>query len=339
MNTQRNGSTAKLRIATGLFVAAMSMPLAARAQVSAPNIAGAETLFKEGVALVKAGNYADACPKFDASLKLDPTTNTMLRLADCQEHMGRTATAYGLYLEAADQLRATKDRREKAARERAANLEPKLSRMTIKVSPKMSSIESLSISCNDTPVLRALWGQPAPMDPGEPLCTATAEGHVPWEKKFKLDEAATITIDVPDLDPVPVKPPDDPNGTREPPPDSGMSGRKIAAIAVGAVGIIGIGVGGFFGLTASSQWDDALSGCVDRNIKRCNPTYVDLGKKAESSAMAATIATGVGLAGVAGGIILLVAAPKASAPTTGQSVQFTPLVSPGLAGGNLQFRF
>src|SRR5438552_1440744 len=116
--------------ALGFFVLVVLAP-AAQAQ-PAENKALAETLFQDGRTLAGAGKYAEACPKFEASLHADPTAiGTELNLADCYEHIGRFASAWGMFKQAADDAgRIADGDAEKAARDRATPLAPKLSHIT-----------------------------------------------------------------------------------------------------------------------------------------------------------------------------------------------------------------
>src|SRR5690349_23522444 len=99
---------------------------------SASDKATAEALFSDGRRLMSQGNYREACPKFEASLKLDPGVGAMLNLADCYEKNQQTASAWAEFREAGAAARAAGSKeREDLARRRAAALEPKLSRLTI----------------------------------------------------------------------------------------------------------------------------------------------------------------------------------------------------------------
>jgi hypothetical protein len=65
----------------------------------------AEQAFIEGRALLDAGNHAEACAKFETSIRLDPNAaGTMLNLGLCNERLGKTATALAWFRKA--QLRA-----------------------------------------------------------------------------------------------------------------------------------------------------------------------------------------------------------------------------------------
>src|SRR6266545_6749182 len=92
----------------------------ARAFAAAGDEAAARALFLEGRKLVDEGNYADACPKFEESLRLDPGTGTSFNLADCFEHVGRTASAWARFLDVAAASKAADQAdRERVARARA----------------------------------------------------------------------------------------------------------------------------------------------------------------------------------------------------------------------------
>src|SRR6185312_13224264 len=111
------------------------LPARARA---AEDEAAARALFFEARRLVAAGNYAAACPKFEDSYRLDPGIGTSFNLADCYEHSGRTASAWARFLDVAAATKAAGQLdRERVARARAAALEPKLARMTLKVEAKV----------------------------------------------------------------------------------------------------------------------------------------------------------------------------------------------------------
>src|SRR6478752_1211600 len=97
----------KVVCATALFFSLgspLAVPLA-----HAGDAATAEALFRDGRALMEAGNYKDACPKLEESYAQDPATGTLLALGICQEHVGKTASAWATYSEVA--TRAKRDGR------------------------------------------------------------------------------------------------------------------------------------------------------------------------------------------------------------------------------------
>src|SRR6185436_7071846 len=73
--------------------------------------AAGEALFREGRRFMKSRDFASACPKLEESLRLDPATGTLVNLADCEEQIGRTASAWQHWRAAADRLPAGDKRR------------------------------------------------------------------------------------------------------------------------------------------------------------------------------------------------------------------------------------
>src|SRR6185369_4715015 len=108
---------------SGALVLALTAP--AFAEASSSDKAAAEALFDEGRRLAQAGKFAEGCPKLEASQKLDPALGTLLNLADCNEKLGKTASAWAQYREATSLARAAGSaEREKFASDRSKALEP-----------------------------------------------------------------------------------------------------------------------------------------------------------------------------------------------------------------------
>src|SRR5438445_7058461 len=70
------------------------------------NSAAAETLFQEGRKLMEEKKFEQACPKLADSQKLAPSAATLLNLAFCYEKIGRTASAWATYRDAASAAKA-----------------------------------------------------------------------------------------------------------------------------------------------------------------------------------------------------------------------------------------
>jgi serine/threonine-protein kinase len=125
---------------------------------------------------------------------------------------------------------------------------------------------------------------------------------------------ASLTVTVGELDAA-----DEGGGTGPGPettPSNGSTQRTIGLV-VGGLGVIGIGIGTVFGLSAMSKENDATKNYCD-STDHCTGQGVQLGKDAQSAATASTIAFAVGGIALAGGVLLYFTAPKgSSAPTVG----------------------
>jgi tetratricopeptide (TPR) repeat protein len=159
--------------ATFTIACALAVP-AAPAYAQPSSQVTAEALFREGRRLVDARRYPEACEKFSASQKLDPAVGTLLNLGRCYDKVGRTAAAWATYQEAIAVAKATgQTEREEIARERSEELEPRLPRLTIIVSPEASAA-GLRVTRDRAPILPELWGVTFPVDPGEHRVEASA---------------------------------------------------------------------------------------------------------------------------------------------------------------------
>jgi serine/threonine-protein kinase len=84
---------------------------------------------------------------------------------------------------------------------------------------------------------------------------------------------------------------------------------KTVGIVVGAAGIVGIGVGSYFGIQASSKNSDSKDGCTN-NV--CSPEGFKSRQDAQDAATVSTITFGVGAALLATGVVLYFVSPDAS---------------------------
>lgn len=270
----------------------------------------AESLFQEARKLVEAKRYGEACPKFLASHKLAPAHGTLLNLADCYEKNGQIASAWARFHEAiALAQKLSRPDREKTARERADKLEPRLIRLTI-----ASKDRDAEVKLDGNALDAAVLGTPVPVDPGKHSVDASAKGKKPYSTTIDVSEKnRSASLDVPALEDEPsTAPPAGGTASKTgdtPGDDEGGSNMKVIGIAVGAVGLAGVGIGSFFGLRASEKWKEAKARC--NTSYECDQTGVDLADQARSSANIATLGFVAGGALLVAGVVLFITAPSA----------------------------
>lgn len=332
------------RAGVGLLVAAHVLAVSPVVHADAKT-AQAEDLFQRGRKLMQEQKYAEACPLFASSQKLDPSLGTLLNLADCHEKVGKTASAWGEWREAAQLAAKEGDtKREQIATDRAAALESKLMRLAVKVTDTTSG---LVVSRDGEAIDPATYGLALPTDPGVHRIEASAPGKKPWSVEVKLDkEATTETIEVPALEDAPPEPPP---AVKEPPPavvapppappkdaaDPG-SGMRTAGLVIGGVGVAALVTGGVFGLVASSKWSSGKDDCPG-NVCRTQAAFDDT-QDARRFANLSTIAFVVGGVCTAAGLGLYLAAPsRARGPVTTDtaSIRLSPAVAPSVLGFSL----
>src|SRR6478736_5409528 len=313
--------------ALALCCAGLLSPTLAHAQASAAQKAAAESLFDDALKAMKSGHFAEACPKLEESERIDPAIGTLLYLAECYEKTGRT----------------------RKAAERADRLQPTLSKLTLKVVPETAQIASLRVTRDNVVIAKTLFGVALPVDPGKYHIVASADGYQSYEADIEvLGNADSKALEIPALAQSTTAPvaaaaavpatqnappasaqtaPPPPN----PPPASGSNGLRTAAYVTGALGVVSLGVGTYFGVKAISKNNDAKDHCPAGNT--CNdPAGESLTNDAQSAATVSNITIGIGAAFVVAGVVLyLTSAPKEK-PANSAHLEMHPLVGRDLAG-------
>lgn len=315
-------------IGTISLLVALASPATRAWGASGQDIATAQALFDEGKRLMKAGNFAEACPKLSESQRLDPGAGTMLALALCHESEGKTASAWAEFSEVlSDARRDHRGDREAAAQQHLKVLEQKLTRVVVTVVGEVPGIE---VKRDGASLGKAQWGVPLPVDPGTHTFEATAPGKTPWKATGDLSgEGKTLEVRVPALQDLPAAPPAPttaPVATIAPPPTSSSStstappppapsnagsSQRTAGLIVGGAGVLVAGIGTYFGIHASSLWSSAHTACPGDKCTRA--TDVTKGQDAGSAADTASVLLGVGAVAVIAGVVLYFTAPTSTA--------------------------
>jgi hypothetical protein len=274
----------------------------------------AEALFRSGRDLMAEGRYAEACPKFAESERIDPKPGTLINLALCHEKTGHTASAWAEYLDAAGRARrAGQIEREAVARRHASELEPTLAHVVLDADPSYGA----QVVLDGRPLGPGAFGTPIPMDPGGHVLTASAPGKKTFSESFTVSrELGTHTLRLPVLEPSDaLVAPDDvlahpPRETHfqhlePPPPPLGIDSRRTWGLVAGGAGLALVGVGAFFGLRAFSERRTADSECDTTSCTPLGLHAIDSMRMAEAIS---TIASAAGLAALGGGAYLLLSA-------------------------------
>ena len=316
-----------------VFVLAALPATQAQAQ-SKEDFARAEALFNAGKALTDAGQFTDACAKFAESKRLVPGLGVTLYLADCYEHIGRSASAWNEFRSAEGLARERNDKRADVARGRAQALEPKLPRITVAVSPSVPR-SGLQVLRDGIPVAQEELGLPLPVDPGDHVVVVSSPGHkmrtfdahvgpdrltATIQVDALEDEAATSTAtptpaatatSTPNPTPTPTlttpRSPEQPISS-----DHGASTRRWIGLGIGGLGVVGVGVASAFGLVAISKRDQSNSGSPPpcNTADQCSDTGLSLRQDAKGAANLSTIAFVAGGLALAAGVVLYVTAPR-----------------------------
>lgn len=327
-----NAPTLRHQFLIALITIASLEAMPAHAQT---NASAAQLLFDEAKALTKKGDFAAACPKFVESHRLDPAGGTILHAADCHQSAGQLATAWTEYNVALSfAVRDKRADREKVAREQIAVLAPQLGKLVLTFTPEARAQQGLRIGVDRVPLDAAGWDAPIPLDRGPHTIELRAEGRRPTTVEVNVQDGATAKVAVVELGPeapAMTSSPQPSSTTSEAPQDPGR-GRRTLSLAIAGAGVVGLAVGGVFGVKAMSIGDQSGSCKLGPNGNGCPQSAVDDQESARSAATISTIAFIAGGALAAAGAVLYLTAPKA---TTSASARLPRLVATPTSSGAL----
>ncbi|HSO37178.1 MAG TPA: hypothetical protein VLT33_31850 [Labilithrix sp.] len=298
---------ARVGFVVGAALAMLSV--AAPASADPASARRADKLFKEASEALAQKHYAEACPKLEESDRLERAVGTEYNLAVCYELSHRPAAARRMYGKVA--IFASQSGKEAAAKDARASAK-KLDAIVPRLVLKAPSDPTVKVRCDDQEIDVDALQRPIELDPGSHRVVATRAGAPAFEKIVSLDEGETkeVTIVLAAGAPpaIPVAPPkQDPSSpAADEAPTGGVPWRWVG-VGVAAVGLVGAGVGGYFGLRASGERDD--SGCRDGQFCPDDASAERL-RSAKSDANLATIFMVGGGALVATGVVIFVVAPS-----------------------------
>ncbi|MEP7121305.1 MAG: hypothetical protein ABJE95_10365 [Byssovorax sp.] len=278
----------------------------------------AESLYQDGLMLMDAGSFAQACPKFVESQRLDPASGTQIALAKCYDKAGKTASAWALYKDVAFAFKkAGNAAGEKAATDKSSELEKKLSKLQINAA---GDAPGLVIRRDGEEVGKAVLGTPIAVDPGAHVIEATAPGYQVWQTTVQIGkENDNQAVNIPALTMAPKK----------------ANTLRTVSYVVGGVGVAGLVVGGIFGGLAASGKSKLKTECPGNACT--TTTAADDLASTKGKATISTIGIAVGGAALATGVVLFIVSGKSDSGEAkpAPAAAFVPVFGP--QGGGFSF--
>jgi len=294
-----------MRRALAVILLTISPPAGAQDQPRA------QSLFDDGRTLMNERRFAEACPKFEESNRLDPSLGTLVWLGTCYEKLRKNASAWRTFQAAAPMAREKHDADRIALTElHIAALEAILFKLTITV-PADADDPSLEVRRDGVVVPRASWGTAIALDPGSHVVTVSALERRTWEQTVEAPPmGGNVTVTVPHLPRIDRRPATPAQWGK----DHVWTGVGWTMVGVGLLGGVGMGLG--FGLDASSKLDTSNTS-PNNCVNTASGTAVcatqqgaGLRQQALSSALVSTAAFVAGGVIAATGVVLVLVAPR-----------------------------
>jgi hypothetical protein len=310
------------------ILVSVTLTLAVGVASAQSSTAIAEGLFRDGKTLLDEKRYSEACPKFEESARLDPSSGVELALGLCYEAIGKTASAWGAYETAVSLARrdGRKDR-ERAATTKANALEPKLAHATIDIPADIAQLPGLVVKEDNVVMGSAAWKN-APIEPGTHALEVTATNKKPWSTSFTIDPAAPKTITVPPLEDAPQVVGQQGGGNIVIIREQQSTGNPFRTIAIASlsVGLASLVAGSILGGIALGDAGDAHNACPQKTCS--NQKAVSENDTAGTLADWSTalfITSGVL---IATSVVMFFIHPS----STASRAAFSPIVAPGFLG-------
>lgn len=323
--------TRSLILLSSLATLALCRPALAQAPARAEDIAAARALGVQGVRLADQGKCSEAIENLERAEALYHAPTILGRLGECQVEVGRIVLGTeNLNRVVREQLPPNAPAAFQAAQQRAKGVLdkalPRIAYLVVKVTPK--DLAATVVTVDGAPVPNALIGAERPTDPGNHEVVVKASGYNETKASVTLAEgshqevALVLTAD-PNAVAMTVAPPAAPaapptQATLPPPapesaPAAGSGGNRTLAYVMLGVGGAGLITGSVTGLMAMSK-----KSSLDCPDDKCPAPEHDKLDSAKTLATVSTIGFGVGIAGAAVGVVLLLTGGKTEAPPVAQ---------------------
>jgi hypothetical protein len=274
----------------------------------------ATELFYSGRDLMNAGNYVEGCPKLAQSARLDAKVGTLARLAECEEKLGKMASARAHWQQATSLARAQGDERLAHAQAELTRVDKLVPKVAISMAGPPPLGLALRVDGDDVGVVSL--GLPLPLDAGRHTLSVSATAKKPFTTTVTTLADGKITrVEVPPLEDAPpavveLAPPSPaPDRAHAVPPPYWTTSRKVGAI-VGGVGVATAVVGIVFGVVAKVELDASNGdGCHDNNCGNSDSTAHGQRTSAFSDGTIGTVLLVAGGVVAASGLTVFLLAP------------------------------
>lgn len=298
----------------------------ARAWADAPS--AADALFAEGRSLIGAGQVAEACAKFEASLALDAALGTRLNLGLCWEQLGRVLDAIGaLEQVVADATTAPLAPFRNLASEHLSALYARRSTLTVTLSGDAVGVDLLL----QRPGVAEQALQPGARVVLDPSRDAADVVTIVARRDDAETRAAPVTLAPGATVTVELAAPTAPVEAPRPPPAGATGAPSRRGWYVAGGGVVALVASGVIGLVAKHRYDAAIADRCAGDRQACDRDGVARTDAAIALARwGATPLAVVGLAAVAVGTVLVVR-DRRHAPTEAH-IALTPALGIGEVG-------
>lgn len=317
---------AGLRRASWTLAGQLLIALPAYGAPTASEKAAAEALFNEGTELMSQENFGAACSKFEASSAIESGLGVKLWLADCYDRAGRTASAWALFSEAASLAHQSgQAERERAASERAVELEGRLSKLALEP-PPAGLPKGLVVTLNGAKIPVASLGSALPVDPGPQRVVLRAPAYRELVLETLVPSGpGTVKLAVPQLKREPAAQSVQVDRSTAVEPSSPGATQRTLGYAVGGLGLLSFAGAGVLAYHAHSLDQDSRAHCLVDEPNACDVEGASLREQARTFGNVATGLLAAGGALSVTGVVLLLTAPRgAPPPKVGLNVGFLP---------------
>lgn len=307
-----------------LLVVAASLFSSGIVSASDPEV---EARFKKGVELFKEADFRAALVEFRRAYDISKNPKILYNIAKVEFQLTNYVAAistYEKYLSEAASI--IDDARRKEVQDELPKLRARVASATIS-----TNVSGATVFVDDEAVATSPLESPVLLNPGVHRIAVSKDGFATASRRVEVAGGDAFVVDItlaaePSIERVDAPSPVSSDGT---------SIWRTTGIIVGAAGVVALGIGAGFGLSAKSKNDEAAGMCTGNACR--DPRAISLTDDAHSAATASTIAFIAGGVLVAGGVGLFFFGPKEKSKT---GVRLTPQVGPQTAflsiGGGFQ---